>query len=34
VFFDHFFLTLVLQKEANCKRENTSNSENVPKVCQ
>jgi hypothetical protein len=34
VFFNHFFLILFLQREANCKRENTDKSENVTKVCQ
>jgi hypothetical protein len=34
VFFDHLFLILFLQREANCKRDNTDNSENVTKVCQ
>jgi hypothetical protein len=34
VFFDHFFLILFLQREANCKRDNTNTSENVTKVCQ
>jgi hypothetical protein len=34
VFFYHFFLILFLQREANCKRDNTDNSENVTKVCQ
>jgi hypothetical protein len=33
VFFDHFFLILFLKGEANCKRDNTDNSENVTKVC-
>jgi hypothetical protein len=31
VFFHHFFLILFLQGEANCKRDNTDNSENVTK---
>jgi hypothetical protein len=34
VFFDHFFLILFQQIEANCKCDNTDNSENVTKVCQ
>jgi hypothetical protein len=34
VLFDHFFLILILQREANCKRDNNDNSENVTKVCQ
>jgi hypothetical protein len=34
VFFYHFFLILFLQGEANCKRDNTDDSENVTKVCQ
>jgi hypothetical protein len=34
VFFDHFFLILFLQGEANSKCDNTNNSENVTKVCQ
>jgi hypothetical protein len=34
MFFDHFFLILFLQREANCKRDNTDNSENVTKVYQ
>jgi hypothetical protein len=34
VFFDHFFLILLLQSEASCKRDNIDNSENVTKVCQ
>jgi hypothetical protein len=34
IFFDHFFLILFLQGEANCKCDNTNNSENVTKVCQ
>jgi hypothetical protein len=32
MFFDHFFLILFLQGEANCKCDNTDNSENVTKV--
>jgi hypothetical protein len=34
LFFDQFFLILFLQGEANYKRDNTNNSENVTKVCQ
>jgi hypothetical protein len=34
IFFDHFFLILFLQREANCKHDNTDNSENVTNVCQ
>jgi hypothetical protein len=34
VIFDHFFLILFLQGEANCKPDNTNNNENVTKVCQ
>jgi hypothetical protein len=34
VLFDYFFLILFLQREANCKHDNTDNSENVNKVCQ
>jgi hypothetical protein len=34
VFFDNFFLILVLQGEANCKHDNSDKSENVTKVCQ
>jgi hypothetical protein len=34
MFFDHLFLILFLQREANCKCDNTDNSENVTKVCQ
>jgi hypothetical protein len=34
MFFDQFFLILFLQREANYKRDNTDNSENVIKVCQ
>jgi hypothetical protein len=34
VFFDHFFLILFLQREANCKCDNANNSENVTKLCQ
>jgi hypothetical protein len=34
VFFHHYFLILLLQVEANYKRDNTDNSENVTKVCQ
>jgi hypothetical protein len=32
--FDHFILILFLQREANCKLDNTINSENATKVCQ
>jgi hypothetical protein len=32
VLLDHFILILLLQREANCKRENTYNSENTTKV--
>jgi hypothetical protein len=32
VFFDHFFLILLLQIEENYKRDNTDNSENVKKL--
>jgi hypothetical protein len=34
VLFDHFFLIPFLQRETNCKCDNTNNSENVTKVCQ
>jgi hypothetical protein len=34
VLFDHFFLILFLQIEANYKRDNTDNNENVTKVFQ
>jgi hypothetical protein len=34
ILFDHFLLILLLQREANCKCNNTDNSENVTKVCQ
>jgi hypothetical protein len=34
IFFDHFFLILFLQRETNCKYDNTDNSKNVTKVCQ
>jgi hypothetical protein len=34
IFFNHFFLIFFLQREANCKYDNTDNSENVTKVCQ
>jgi hypothetical protein len=34
VLFDHFFLILFPQREANCKLDNTDNSKNVTKVCQ
>jgi hypothetical protein len=33
VLFDHFFFILLLQIEANCKCDNTDNSENETKVC-
>jgi hypothetical protein len=33
VFFDHFFLLLFLQGEANCKYDNIDKSENLTKVC-
>jgi hypothetical protein len=29
---DHFLLILVIQREANCKHDNTDNSENATKV--
>jgi hypothetical protein len=32
--FDHFILILFLQREANCKLDNTVNSENATKVHQ
>jgi hypothetical protein len=32
--FDHFFLILFLQREANCKHDNTDNNENATKVFQ
>jgi hypothetical protein len=32
--FDHFVLILFLQREGNCRCDNTNNSENVTKVCQ
>jgi hypothetical protein len=32
--FDHFFLILFLQREANCKRDNVDNNENATEVCQ
>jgi hypothetical protein len=32
--FDHFFHILFLQREANCKRDNTDNHKNAIKVCQ
>jgi hypothetical protein len=34
VLFDHFFRIIFLQREVNCKRDNTDNSENVTKICQ
>jgi hypothetical protein len=34
VFFDHFFLILFLQGEANYEHDNTDKSKNVIKVCQ
>jgi hypothetical protein len=34
ILFDHFFLILFLQREANCKCDNTDNSENVTKEYQ
>jgi hypothetical protein len=34
VFFDHFFLILFLQREANCKRDNTDDNKNVTKIYQ
>jgi hypothetical protein len=34
VFFDHFFLILFLEGEANYKRDNIDKGENVTKVCQ
>jgi hypothetical protein len=34
VFFDHLFLILFLQGEANCKHDNIDNSEHVTKLCQ
>jgi hypothetical protein len=34
MFFDHFFLIPFVQGEANCKRDNTNNNENVTTVCQ
>jgi hypothetical protein len=34
MFFDHLFLIFFMQGEANCKRDNTDNSENITKVCQ
>jgi hypothetical protein len=34
VLFDHFFLILFLQREVNCKCDNTNNNENATKVCQ
>jgi hypothetical protein len=32
--FDHFVLILFLQRQGNCKGDNTNNSENATKVCQ
>jgi hypothetical protein len=32
--FDHFFLILFLQREADCKCDNTGNNKNATKVCQ
>jgi hypothetical protein len=32
--FDHFILILFLQREVNCKHDNTDNNENGTKVCQ
>jgi hypothetical protein len=32
--FDHFVLILFLQREANCKCDNTDNNKNATKVCQ
>jgi hypothetical protein len=34
VLFDHFFHIHFVQREANCKRDNTYNNENATKVCQ
>jgi hypothetical protein len=34
VLFYHFFLILFLQREANCKCDNTDNNKNVTKICQ
>jgi hypothetical protein len=34
VFFYHFLLILFLKGEANCKHDNTDNSENLTKVYQ
>jgi hypothetical protein len=34
MFFDNFFLILFMQREVNCKCDNTDNSENVTKVYQ
>jgi hypothetical protein len=34
VSFDHFVLILFLQREVNCKCDNTNNNENVTKVYQ
>jgi hypothetical protein len=33
VLFDHFFLIIFLQKEANCKHDNNNTNENATKVC-
>jgi hypothetical protein len=32
--FDHFFLIFFLQREVNCKCDNTDNNENATKICQ
>jgi hypothetical protein len=32
--FDHFILIIFLQREENCKYDNTDNNENATKVCQ
>jgi hypothetical protein len=34
VHFDHFFHKLFLQREGNCKRDNTNNDKNATNVCQ
>jgi hypothetical protein len=34
IFFHNYFLIFFLQGEANCKRDNIDNSENVTNVCQ
>jgi hypothetical protein len=34
ILFDHFFLILFLQREANFKLDKTDNSENITNVCQ